>query len=104
MKIASTARKQAFNNSTLREFSSLKRVQMKTTTSNKIVNAKTTLAIHRVDSVSGRRRDRERDKKRDVERDIKRDAEQDTERESERSSDRERRDREREQAAMLKET
>ncbi len=81
-KIIVTARQQAFENSTLRQSSQFERVQMKTIMSNKMMNSKTTFAVHRVDSASGRRRDRER------------------RRERERSRDRERRDREREQAVL----
>jgi hypothetical protein len=62
------AKKQAFNNSTLRQSSQFERVQMKTTMSNEMINSKTMLAVHRADSVSSRERDRERDKERDKER------------------------------------
>jgi hypothetical protein len=70
MKI-STARKQAFENSTLRQFSQFERVKMKTALSDEM-NSETALAVHRIDSVSDRRRDRERDKKRDRKRERRR--------------------------------
>jgi hypothetical protein len=59
-----TAKEQTFENSTLRAFSQFERVQIKTMMSNKM-NAETTLAVHRADSASDRRRDRERERSRE---------------------------------------
>jgi hypothetical protein len=79
-------KKQAFQNSTTKEFSQFKRVEIEMTIIHEnTMNSKTTLVVHRADSVSNRRRDRKRDKRR------------------KRSRNRERRNREREQA-MSKET
>ncbi len=86
-KITVTARQEAFEPSTLRQSSQFERVQMKTTMSDEM-NSETALAVHRVDSASGRRRGRERSRERDRERDR-----------SERSSDRKRRGQERGQTA-----
>jgi hypothetical protein len=66
-----TAKEQAFENSTVRQFSQFERVQMKITLSDEM-NSETALAIHRVDSVSDRERDRRRDRRRDKERERER--------------------------------
>jgi hypothetical protein len=71
--VISTAKERAFENSTLRQLSQFERVQMKTALSDDEMNSETALAVHRVDSVSGRRRrDRERDRKRERERERER--------------------------------
>ncbi len=54
------ARKRAFKNSTLRQLSQFERLQIKATMSN-AMNSKTTLVVHRADSVSDRKRDKERE-------------------------------------------
>ncbi len=77
-----TARKQAFENSTLRALSQFERLQMKTITSNEMMNSETMIAVHRADSVSSRERER------------------DTNRERSRERERRRKRREREQAAL----
>jgi uncharacterized membrane-anchored protein YhcB (DUF1043 family) len=77
-------KKQVFQDFTTRESSQFERVEMKMTAiHDEMMNSKTALAVHRVDSVSERRRNRERKK--------------------ERKRSRERRDRERKQAIMSKE-
>jgi hypothetical protein len=62
--VSATAKKRAFENSTLRQFSQFQRVLIETTTSDEM-NTKTTLAVHRADSVSGRERERRERKKRE---------------------------------------
>jgi hypothetical protein len=64
VKKVTTARKQAFNNSTLRQFSQFERVQMKTTMSDEMMKSKTVLAVHRADSASRRERGRARQRTR----------------------------------------
>jgi hypothetical protein len=64
MKITFIAKEQTFNNSTLREFSQFERLQMKTTMNDEMIDSKTTLAVHQVDSVSDKRRDREQKRER----------------------------------------
>jgi hypothetical protein len=78
---AENKRTQAFEVSIVRESSDFERVALKTTSVNEKVSSKIERVIHRANLASKRGRERE----------------------SERSSDRERRDREREQAAMSKE-
>ncbi len=68
MKITSTAREQAFNDSTLRQSSQFERVQVETTVMPDEVNSETALAVHRADSASGRKRDRGRGRGRGSER------------------------------------
>jgi hypothetical protein len=41
-----TAKEQAFENSTLRQFSQFERVQMKTIMSDEMIDSKTVLAVH----------------------------------------------------------
>jgi hypothetical protein len=65
VKEVSTARERAFENSTLRQSSRFERVLIETITSDEMMNMKTTLAVHRADSVSGRRRRRERKRERE---------------------------------------
>ncbi len=90
-KISATARERAFENSTRRQSSRFERVLIETIMSDEMMNTKTALAVHRADSVSDRERDRERKRERKRE-----------EREERRERKRERRDRE--QAALSKET
>jgi hypothetical protein len=71
-KVIWIAKDQTFNNLTLLQFSQFERVQMKTTMSNKMMNSKTVLAVHRVDSASGRRRKRDKRWKRSREQEQKR--------------------------------
>jgi ribosomal protein L12E/L44/L45/RPP1/RPP2 len=54
-----TAKEQAFENFTLRQFSRFERVQMKTIMSDEMMNSTAVLAVHRADSVSNRERERE---------------------------------------------
>jgi hypothetical protein len=63
-----TAKERAFENSTLRALSQFERVQMKTITSNEMMNSETVLAVHRADSVSNRERRRDRNRERSRER------------------------------------
>ncbi len=71
-KVVSTARQQAFENSTLRQPSQFERVLMKTTLSDEMMNSKTVLAVHRADSASSRRRGRGRRRGRSRERERER--------------------------------
>ncbi len=73
-KITVTARQQAFEDLTSRQFSQLKRVQMKTTMSDKMMNSETVLAVSRAHSAPNRERarDRERERPRERERERKR--------------------------------
>jgi hypothetical protein len=64
VKEVSTAKERAFENSTLRQLSRFERVLIETITSDEIMNPKTTLAVHRANSVSDRERERERRRKR----------------------------------------
>ncbi len=63
-KVTATAKKRAFENSTLRQLSQFERVLIETITSDEM-NTKTTLAVHRADLVSDRKRDREREQRRE---------------------------------------
>jgi hypothetical protein len=59
--VTSIAKKRAFENSTLRQFSQFERVQMKTMMLNEM-NSKTTFVVHRADSISSRRRRRNKER------------------------------------------
>jgi hypothetical protein len=63
VKVFTTAKKQAFENLTLLQFSQFERVLIKTTTLDEM-NTKTTLAVHRVDLVLDKERHREREERR----------------------------------------
>jgi hypothetical protein len=63
VKEVSTAKERTFENSTLRQFSRFERVLTKTITFDEMMNIKTTLAVHRVDSVSEKEQERKRERK-----------------------------------------
>ncbi len=62
--VISTAKERAFENSTLRLLSRFERVLIETITSDEMMNMKTTLAVHRANSVSDRKRRRRRERER----------------------------------------
>ncbi len=63
--VVSTARERAFENSTLRQSSRFERVLIETTTSDEMMNMKTTLAVYRANPASGRKRGRRRERERE---------------------------------------
>ncbi len=63
-KISATAKERTFKNSTLRLFSRFERVQIKMIMSNEMMNTKTTFVVHRVNSISDKRRDKSRKRER----------------------------------------